>query len=84
MAIAPTKIEVLTGAFRSFGYVVMADPIEGEEDKFAAHLKEGLDRIEETMRVHARRHGFRGRSKRALAALHRSLPSPVWGVEVID
>lgn len=77
-----TKIEILQGAFHSLGYVVMADPIQGEEELFVATLQEGLDRIEATMQSNARRFGFRGRSKRALAALHHDLPEPVWGVEV--
>jgi hypothetical protein len=72
----------LHSAFRSYGYVMTAEPIPGQEDLFCAAMREGLARIEARMKANARAYGFRGRSEGALAALHARLPEPAWGVEV--
>lgn len=77
-----TKIEQLTYAFEAYGYIVVAEPIEGQEEQFADHLASGLSRIEEFVKINAKQHGFRGLSKRALQSLHLAIPEPVWGVEV--
>lgn len=67
---------------RSFGYVVTMDPILGEEEAFLDALREAYTKINKVFQHNARTFGFRGKSKNALAALHRDLPTPVWGVEV--
>jgi hypothetical protein len=72
----------LYGAYKSYGYVVTADPIPGEEETFMRTLREGLLEIAHHMTANARSYGTRGKSKKALANLHRTLPEPVWGVEV--
>lgn len=77
-----TKIERLTYAFEAYGYFVDAQPIAGQEADFANHLAQGLAKVEAAFKFNAEHHGFRGRSKRAIDSLHRSLPEPVWGVGV--
>ena len=77
-----TKIERLGYAFQSYGYFLDAQPIPGEEDVFAQHLSEGLAKVEAAFEFNAKRYGFRGKSKRAMAALHGMLPEPIWGVGV--
>lgn len=76
------RIERLTDALHSFGYAVMAEPIEGQEEVFAAHLKEALTKVEERSRYLRRAYALRGKSKNLFSRLHASLPSPAWGVEV--
>ena len=77
-----SKIERLTYAFEAYGYFVDAQPIEGEEETFANHLQEGFNKVEELFNYNAKQYGFRGKSKRAIEILHRSLPEPVWGVGI--
>ena len=77
-----SRIERLTYAFEAYGYFVDAQPIEGQEELFADSLAEGLAKVEEIFKFNADNYGFRGKSKRALESLHRSLPNPVWGVSV--
>lgn len=77
-----SKIERLTYAIESYGYFVDAQPIEGEEETFAKHLEEGLAKIEANFKFNAEQYGFRGKSKRAMDALHRQLPEPIWGIGV--
>jgi hypothetical protein len=76
------KIERLTYAFEAYGYFVDAQPIEGQEEDFANHLANGLAKVESAFKFNAERYGFRGKSKRAMASLHRQLPEPIWGVGV--
>lgn len=77
-----TKIERLTYAFEAYGYAVDAQPMPGREEQFAAALAEGFAKVENTFAFQAKHYGFRGKSRRAMDALHRSLPEPVWGVVV--
>ncbi len=77
-----SKIERLTYAFEAYGYFVDAQPIEGEEETFANHLQEDLNKVEDTFYFNSKRYGFRGKSKRAIEILHRALPEPVWGVGI--
>ena len=76
------KIERLAYAFEAYGYFVDAHPIPGEEEAFANHLAEGFAKVETAFKLNAEHYGFRGKSKRAMASLHRQLPEPVWGVGV--
>jgi hypothetical protein len=75
-------IENLEGTLRYFGYAVDMEPIPGAEDDVIAALRRALSRVESVLAANAKRFGFRGTSKPALAALHRDLPQPGWGVEV--
>lgn len=77
-----TRIEQLTNAIEFYGYVVTADAIEGSEDLFAASLADGLEKIERMLAYNSERHGYRGTSKRALLALHATLPVPSWEIEL--
>jgi hypothetical protein len=76
------RLQSLWEAYRLYGYVVTADPIPGQEETFLATLRDGLVLINQHMIANARSWGTRGRSKAALANLHRTLPEPVWGVEI--
>ncbi len=76
------QIDQLQDHLWGSGYVVMMEPIAGEEEAFIAALRDGLRRVEEVLAHNARTHGMRGKSKRAMAALHRDLPQPTWGVEI--
>jgi hypothetical protein len=78
----PTRIETYTAALSAYGYVVMMEPIPGEETTFGNTLAVAFAKVESTMLHHARQHGYRGKSKAALAALHAALPEPTWGVEL--
>ena len=75
------EAERLYEAFRRVGYLVTAEPIPGSEDTFVSALREGFERVGDTLASNARRYGFRGLSKAALAALHQDLPRPCWLVE---
>lgn len=77
-----SKIERLTYAFEAYGYFVDAQPIEGNEEEFAKHLEEGLNKVENLFNFNAKKYSFRGKSKRAMNSLHSQLPEPVWGVTV--
>lgn len=77
-----SKIERLTYAFEAYGYFVYAQPIEGKEEEFASHLTEGLAKVEEVFKFNAKYYGFKGKSKRAMESLHKSLPEPIWGVNI--
>lgn len=77
-----SQIERLTYAFEAYGYFVDAQPIEGQEEEFTNHLAEGLAKVEKIFNYNAKQYGFRGKSKRAMDSLHKSLPEPVWGVGV--
>ncbi len=72
----------LHSAFRSFGYFMTADPVDGQEALFTATMRETLAKVESTLAYINRRDGTRNKSNRALTNLHRALPNPAWGVEV--
>lgn len=76
------QIDQLTTAIEAHGYFVMMEPIAGEESLFVDALREAFAKIEARLSANAKRYGMRGLSKRALAALHRDMPNPAWGVEV--
>lgn len=76
------QIDQLTTAIEAHGYFVMMEPIAGEESLFVDALRESFAKIEAVLAVNAKRYRMRGLSNRALAALHRDLPNPAWGVEV--
>lgn len=76
------RIERLTDAFSTFGYVVVAEPIAGSETLFADTLRDALASIQQTFSANAVRYGYRGRSRNALSALHAAIPHPCFGVEV--
>ena len=77
------RIDRLEDAFRAYGYRIAADPIFGQEELFAHELHIALIRLEQTFEFNAKHYGYRGKSKRALAALHDVLPNPGFGIEVI-
>lgn len=77
-----SQIERLTYAFEAYGYFVNAQAIPGEEETFAAHLTDGLAKVETAFEFNAKHYGFRGKSKRALQSLHNQMPEPVWGVSL--
>ena len=79
---AERRIDQVTELFRAHGYVVVSEPVSGSEELFADALWQGARKVEETVACHSRKYGYRGLSKKALAALHNSLPNPTWGVEV--
>jgi len=70
------KIERITSNYYTFGYVITGEAIEGMEELFAATLQTGFDKLVATFEFNAKTYGYRGRSKAALAALHRALPYP--------
>lgn len=76
------RIERLEDAFRSFGYVIVAEPILGSEDLFCDKLDEALSKIERKLASNRKRYGYRGKSKTALSALHFDIPNPCFGVIV--
>lgn len=71
-------------AFRAYGYLVTAEPIPGQEDRFIECLREGYAKLDEIVRFNAKTYRYRGFSKAARAALHRDLPQPCWLVELIS
>ena len=73
----------LYDGFRSYGYLVTAEPISGEEAQFVQSLKDGFAKVESAVSFNASRYGYRGKSKAALAALHAALPDPCWLVELM-
>jgi len=75
-------IERIKEALNHYGYVVISEPLVGQEAVFIATLSASLIKIEETLSFNAKRYGYRGKSKRALDALHSSLPEPCFGVIV--
>lgn len=78
------RLDRLEDAFRSFGYVVIAEPILGKEDLFCDNLEEALSKIERLFRYNAKTYGYRGKSKNALDALHSIIQTPCFGVVAID
>ena len=74
------RIDRLEDELRSFGYVLDAEPEMGSEELFADKLDDALSAIERTFRRNSEKYGYRGRSKRAIAALHSMIPSPCFGV----
>lgn len=76
------KIHNLICGFGNYGYVVSARPIPGDEEDFYQHLRVGLARLEANFESNTKELRTRGKSKRAIAALHRRMPEPIWGVEV--
>ena len=77
-----SKLERLSYAFEAYGYFIDAQPLVGEEEAFIKHLEEGFSKVEALFNYNAQTYNFKGKSKRALDSLHRSLPEPVWGVNV--
>jgi len=76
MTDAASKIERLASDYDTFGYVITGEAIEGMEDLFAVTLQAGFDKLISTFEFNAQTYGYRGRSKAAIAALHRTLPRP--------
>lgn len=76
------KIEQYEDAFYAHGYIVSASPVEGEEELFLNHLREGFAKVEAVLEINAKRYGYRGLSANALNALHIDLARPCWAVEV--
>jgi hypothetical protein len=81
-AAALNRIEQYQSFFAAHGYFVAADAIEGQECLWADTLAEAAKKVERVVALNAERHGFRGLSRNALAALHSDLPSPAWGIEL--
>lgn len=77
------RIERLDDAFRTYGYRIVAEPIFGQEELFAHELQLALSRIGLAFDHNAKLYGYRGKSKRALAALHQKFPEPGFGIEVM-
>lgn len=76
------RIAQLETAFEAHGYFVSGEAIPGQETAWLETLRAGFAKVERVMAYNARQYGMRGRSKRALDALHRELPQPAFGVEV--
>jgi hypothetical protein len=76
MTEANRRIEQAEAALELYGYSVLCEPISGKEDVYADALWAGVARIEAAM--------GRRRSKRALKVVHKSIPSPCWGVVISD
>jgi hypothetical protein len=68
--------------FEAYGYAVVSDPIEGMEELFLDELRNAASKIDATVVWLRSRFGYRGKSMRLLADLHRALPSPAFGVEL--
>lgn len=79
---AATAHDYFYAAFGNYGYYLGSEPLAGALDIWVKAQFEGLAAIEKTLASNAKRFGFRGRSVNAMAALHRDLPEPAWGVEV--
>lgn len=54
------KIEQYEDSFYAHGYIVSASPVEGEEEMFLNHLREGFAKVETVMAINAKRYGYRG------------------------
>ena len=76
-------IENMRSQYRDLGYVVISSPVAGHEIEYEQTLRAGLEKIEITLHFLNKHYGFRGRSKRALRALHEELPEPIWGVQSV-
>ena len=76
------RIEQYVAAIEAHGYIVNAEPVVGQEEQFYQSLVASLNVIRLTMESNAERYGFRGKSRRALAALHSARPNPGFGIEV--
>lgn len=76
------RILDLHSGFRSFGYALVADPIEGEEELFISTYEAALEKLAADLGYFNRRDGHRNKSAPALANLHRLMPAPAWGVEL--
>jgi hypothetical protein len=78
------RITRLEEAFEAHGYFVRATAIPGDEELWAATLAAGFAKVEATLAHVQATYSARGRSKRAMALLHSSLPCPTWGVELAE
>lgn len=73
-------IENVTAGLRGYGYRVLTRPLPGEERAYYDHLRRGLQKVEKFVDYLHQNRNCRGKSKRTLSILHRSLPDPAWGV----
>lgn len=64
------------------GYWVSTTPLEGQFDEWISHIKKALKIVEAAAAEKRAVWGYRGLSKSLKADLHRTLPEPMWGVEV--
>lgn len=80
----PLENEILDlhSGFTAYGYVLAADPVEGEEALFISTYRNVLEGLSASMTVINRQYRTRGKSKAALDILHTRRPEPAWGVEV--
>lgn len=69
-------------ALQSYGYSVIASPIEGEESLFVEKLEESLYEVVSTFKRISKQYEYRGKSKVALKTLHDILPNPGFGIVV--
>jgi predicted deacylase len=81
MATAEQILDLHSG-FRSFGYALVAEQIEGEEELYVQTYRAVLSGLADSLSVINRQYRTRGKSKAALAILHTRRPEPAWGVEV--
>jgi hypothetical protein len=79
---AENQILDLHDGFRAYGYVLVAEPVEGEEAIFVATYRNVLEGLSDSIAVINRQYRTRGKSKVALGILHTRRPEPAWGVEV--
>lgn len=72
----------LHAGFRTYGYILVGEPIEGEEALFVANYRNVLEGLSAAISVINRQYKTRGKSRAALGILHTRRPEPSWGVEV--
>jgi hypothetical protein len=77
-----SEILDLHGGFRAYGYVLVAEPVEGEEALFVSTYRNVLQGLSDSITVINRQYRTRGKSKTALGILHTRRPEPAWGVEL--
>lgn len=78
---AELKIMELTAKINKYGYVVVANPISGQEEAFANSLRADLEKIEKVASAIRKQYGLRGVSKNVVYILRKWMPEVSWSVE---